>query len=104
MQDGRNDKMIPNANSSAKQFRIFRETENVTVDQFPSSLVGQKSGVSEAIYARNRCSRRTSSSSMASSSISMYLEKSFFKMRSKMIVRNAVNNKTSTKELMMDSQ
>lgn len=34
----------------------------------------------------------------------MYLEKSFFRMRMRMMVRNAVRSKTSTNELMIDSQ
>jgi hypothetical protein len=47
---------------------------------------------------------RTSSSSMASSSSSMYREKSFFKTRNRIMVKNAVKRSTRTKELMMDSQ
>jgi hypothetical protein len=46
----------------------------------------------------------TSSSSMASSSNSMYREKSFFKTRNKIMVKNAVNKRTRTQELMMESQ
>ncbi len=45
-----------------------------------------------------------SSSVSSSSSISMYFEKSFFRMRIKMIARKAVSSSTSTKELMMESQ
>mmetsp|Transcript_4959 Transcript_4959/g.11327 ORF Transcript_4959/g.11327 Transcript_4959/m.11327 type:complete len:251 (-) Transcript_4959:163-915(-) len=45
-----------------------------------------------------------SSSASSSSSISMYLEKSFFRMRIRMMARKAVRSSTSTKEFMMDSQ
>mmetsp|Transcript_27991 Transcript_27991/g.94268 ORF Transcript_27991/g.94268 Transcript_27991/m.94268 type:complete len:206 (+) Transcript_27991:803-1420(+) len=45
-----------------------------------------------------------SSSPISSSSTSMYREKSFFKTRIMMMVRNAVRSSTKTKELMMESQ
>ncbi len=38
------------------------------------------------------------------SSISMYFEKSFFSILIKMIAKNAVNNNTNTKELIIDNQ
>eukprot|EP01083_Nonionella_stella_P095437 267947_1 len=45
-----------------------------------------------------------SSSSTISSSTSMYLLKSFFKTLMKMIVTNAVSKRTSTHELIIESQ
>jgi hypothetical protein len=63
---------------------------------FGKKYVGNKSG-----WWLLSC---TSSSSNASSSKSMYREKSFLRIRNIIIVKKAVNSKTKTNELIIDSQ